>query len=153
MYFRFPLGLYLRLRRISHGVTLGVRAAIFDNQRYVFLLEHTYTAGWHFPGGGVDPGESAADAVERELGEEAGIALTGPADLFGIYVNARLSRRDHVAFYVCRHWRQDHRPKVPNMEIRACGFFPLDALPLGTTDATRQRLAEVLDGATRLATW
>ena len=31
------------------------------------------------PGGGIDPGESAADAVARELQEELGLAVTGIA--------------------------------------------------------------------------
>ena len=33
------------------------------------------------PGGGIDPGESAADAVARELQEELGLAVTGIAPL------------------------------------------------------------------------
>ena len=153
MVFRLPLGLYLALRRLTHGVTLGVRGAVFDDRKQVFLVRHTYTPGWHFPGGGVDRRETVHDALVRELGEEAGVALTGAAELFGVYVNNRLSRRDHVAFYICRQWRQDHLPKVPNMEIRDCGFFPIDALPDGTTEATRRRLAEVLEGAPPSAEW
>ena len=89
----------------------------------------------------------------RELGEEAGIALTGSAELFGLYINQRLSRRDHVALYVCRAWRQVAAPKVPNIEIRDCGFFPLEALPADTTKATRQRLAEILDGVPQSPEW
>ena len=153
MVFRLPLRLYLVLRRLTHGVTLGVRGAVFDERKQVFLVRHTYTPGWHFPGGGVDRRETVHDAIARELGEEAGIVLTGAAELFGVYVNARLSRRDHVALYICRQWRQDQMPKVPNMEIRDCGFFPIDALPDGTTEATRRRLAEVLEGAPPSAEW
>ncbi len=153
MAFRLPLGLYLAIRRLTHGVTLGVRGAVLDERKQVFLVRHTYTPGWHFPGGGVDRREAAHDALVRELDEEAGIALAGAAELFGVYVNARFSRRDHVAFYLCRQWRQEHMPKVPNMEIRDCGFFPIDALPDGTTDATRRRLAEVLGGAPPSAEW
>jgi 8-oxo-dGTP pyrophosphatase MutT (NUDIX family) len=130
-----------------------VRAALLDEQKQVFLVRHTYTPGWHFPGGGVDRRETVHDALARELHEEAGVALTGATELFGVYINARLSRRDHVTFYVCRNWRQEHLPKVPNMEIRDCGFFPLDALPEGTTEATHRRLAEALDGAPRSAEW
>lgn len=33
------------------------------------------------PGGGIEPGESAADAVARELQEELGLAVTGVAPL------------------------------------------------------------------------
>jgi len=151
--FRFPLSLYLFLRRLTHGVTLGVRAAVFDDRKQVFLVQHTYTPGWHFPGGGIDRRETVHDALARELREEAGVALTGAAELFGVYINARFSRRDHVTFYVCRQWRQEKMPKVPNMEIKDCGFFPVDALPDGSTEATRRRLAEILEGAPRSLEW
>ena len=130
-----------------------MRAAVFDNRENVLLVKHTYTPGWHFPGGGVERREAVHDALVRELGEEAGIALTGAAELFGLYVNARFARRDHVAFYICRDWRQARAPDVPNVEILDCRFFPLAALPEGTTEATRRRLAEVLKGTPRSAEW
>ena len=37
--------------------------------------------------------------------------------------------------------------RAPDHEIAEAGFYPLAALPEGTTPATRARLAEVLDGA------
>ena len=153
MTFRFPLGVYLALRRLTHGVTLGVRAAVIDDRKQVFLVQHTYTPGWHFPGGGIDRRETVHDALARELREEAGIALTGAVELFGVYINAHFSRRDHVAFYVCRQWQQEKMPKVPNLEIKDCGFFPVDALPGGSTEATRRRLAEILHGAPPSLEW
>ena len=41
----------------------------------------------------------------------------------------------------------------PNLEIAACGFFPLDDLPNGTTAGTRARLAELMFGAPATETW
>ncbi len=40
---------------------------------------------WGVPGGGIEPGESKADAAVRELAEETGISLT-PQFLFSHYV-------------------------------------------------------------------
>ena len=44
-----------------------------------------------------------------------------------------------------RDFRQSAEP-VPDREIINHGFFPLDALPEGTTRGTRARIAEVLHG-------
>jgi len=72
--------------------------------------------------------------------------------LHGIFFNNHVSRRDHVAVYVVRHFRQDRLPE-PNREIIECGFFDTAALPAGATPGTRLRIAEVLDGKPPIATW
>ncbi|MCR4282549.1 MAG: NUDIX domain-containing protein [Bauldia sp.] len=134
-------------------MTLGVRAAVFDGDGRVLLVRHSYTPGWHFPGGGVEPGEATGEALARELDEEAGIALTGEPHLHGLYFSRHISRRDHVAVFVCREWRQARNPGVPNLEIVACRFFSPEALPDDITAGTRRRLGEIVGGAPRSADW
>ena len=133
-------------------MTLGVRAVVLDADNRVFLVKHSYVAGWHLPGGGVEVGETFAKALERELFEEGRIELSGEAVLHGIFLNGHVSRRDHVAVFVVRNFTQD-RPPAPNHEIIACGFFATGALPADTTLGTRLRLAEVLDGVKTIPTW
>ena len=140
---RRTLHLYWRFAR---GLTLGVRAVVLDGQGRVFLVQHSYVAGWHLPGGGVEAGETIAEALRRELKEEGNIDCTGAPELHGVYFNRRASRRDHVALFVVRAFRQD-APPVPNHEIVAHGFFSPDALPPETSPATRARIVEVLEGA------
>ena len=147
------------LRRIFHayflvvrGMTLGVRAVVLDAENRVFLVRHSYVSGWYLPGGGVDHGETMDQAMRRELKEEGDIDLTGAASLHGIFLNSHVSRRDHVAVYVVRRFRQERLPE-PNREIVECGFFATTALPEGTTPGTRLRIAEVLDGRPLIATW
>ena len=147
------------LRRFFHtyfllhrGMTLGVRAVVLDAENRVFLVKHSYVAGWYLPGGGVDLGETMEAAMRRELKEEGDIDLTGEAELHGIFLNSHVSRRDHVAVYVVRHFRQDRLPE-PNREIIECGFFDIAALPEGTTPGTRLRIAEIVDGQPIIATW
>ena len=80
--------------------------------------------------------------------EEGNIELTGPPVLHGVFFHPHYSRRDHVLVYVVREFRQSS-PPVPNREIIAHGFFPLDALPADTTAGTRARIAEVMKGIAR----
>jgi ADP-ribose pyrophosphatase YjhB (NUDIX family) len=143
---------FLAYSRLTRGMTLGVRAMLLKD-RQVVLVRHTYVSGWFLPGGGVEVGESVSDALEREIGEEAGAALTGPAELFGLYRNAHADPRDHVALFVCRAWEQRHSIKLPNREIVASKLFPLGDLPAETSAGTRARLREVLEGAAVTPDW
>ena len=138
--------------RFARGMTLGVRGVVLDADNRIFLVKHSYVSGWHLPGGGVEVGESFRDALARELMEEGRIELTGEPCLHGVFFNSYASRRDHVAVYVVRHFRQD-RPPEPNREIVACGFFGADELPPDTTEGTHLRIAEVLDNRGIIATW
>ena len=138
--------------RFSRGATLGARALVIDGSGRIFLVKHSYVDGWHMPGGGVETGETLLTALARELAEEGNIQLAGPPVLHGIFFNARVSRRDHVALFIVREFRQDG-PPVPNQEIIAHGFFAIDALPPDTTRATRARIAEVFEGVAVSELW
>ena len=138
--------------RMARGMTLGVRGVVLDGDNKVFLVRHSYVSGWHLPGGGVEVGETFLEALRRELVEEGRIELTGEPVLHGLFFNGHVSRRDHVAVYVVRQFRQDRLPK-PNHEIVETGFYDAAALPAETTKGTRLRIAEVLDGAKPIATW
>ena len=81
-------------------------------------------------------------AATKELQEECSIEARGSLRLFHAYRNPRTSRFDHVALFICDGWTQEN-PKQPDYEIAEIGFFPLDALPEGTTIPTRNRLAEL----------
>jgi ADP-ribose pyrophosphatase YjhB (NUDIX family) len=149
-----------RLRsRIAHlgflmtrPMTLGVRGVVIDGDERVLLVRHGYVSGWYFPGGGVEVGETCADALARELEEEARVALRGPPVLHGLFFNAKPSRRDHVAVYVIRDFAVLGE-RAPDWEIEEARFFPLDALPAETTAGTRARLAEIFDSIPAHPLW
>jgi 8-oxo-dGTP pyrophosphatase MutT (NUDIX family) len=138
--------------RFARPMTLGVRAVVVDDEGRVFLVKHSYVAGWHLPGGGVEVGETLQVSLARELLEEGGITPLGPVALHGVFFNARVSRRDHVAVYVLRDFRQQGVPHNPR-EIIGHGFFARDALPADTTRGTRARIAEVFDGVPITEQW
>ena len=132
---------YSRLRR---GMTLGVRGLVTDVQGRVLLIRHTYTSGWYMPGGGVERGETAEEALHRELQEEAGVRITGRAQLMSFHSNHVRFPGDQVLVYRITQWEACAATQVG--EIEEVGWFSPDALPDDTTPSTRKRLKEALDG-------
>ena len=122
------IGERLRLRVLHWGflvtrpMSLGVRGIVISADDEVLLVRHGYVSGWHFPGGGVEVGETCVESVTRELEEEACIALEGPPVLHGLFFNTQTSKRDHVAAYVVRNFRVLGE-RTPDWEIREARFF------------------------------
>ena len=121
---------------------MGGQAVVIDENERVLLVRHGYRPGWHFPGGGVEWLESVSEAMERELYEETGIELTGPAEFHGIFTNFKKFKGDHIGVFIIRHWKWDKKPK-PNAEIQEIKFFNPADLPEGTVSGVRNRLKEI----------
>lgn len=133
-------------------MTLGVRAVVVGSDDSVLLVRHAYVPGWHFPGGGVEVGETFVHALGRELEEEACVRAKGTPVLHGLFFNVHASRRDHVAVYVIREF-EVLGLRAPDREIEEARFFPQSALPDGTSAGTRARLAEIFAGAAVSEHW
>ncbi|MEO1747990.1 MAG: NUDIX domain-containing protein, partial [Pseudomonadota bacterium] len=133
-------------------MTLGVRALAINELRQVMLVKHTYVKGWHLPGGGVEPGESAVESLARELAEEANIQLKNEPSLIGFFFNKQASGRDHVALYLCKDVQQTAQ-KEKDREIIAARFFDMDALPDDISPATKRRIDEWRSGSVSAGYW
>lgn len=65
-------------------IRLGCSAAIFDSQGRILLTKRRDNGQWCLPSGGMESGESAAEACEREVFEETGLNVRVKR-LVGVY--------------------------------------------------------------------
>ena len=138
--------------RQTRGMTLGTRTIVLrGDPPDVLLVRHGYSPGWLLPGGGVERGEALAQAAVREVREESGIVAEEEPHFHGIFLNDAQFPGDHVACFVLRRFHE--QGFTPNSEIAEARFFPVADLPEATSQGTRRRLAEVLEGAPRTPTW
>lgn len=133
-------------------MTLGVRGLIIDKDERILLVKHTYVTGFYLPGGGVEPGETIVQALERELREECAISLKSPPLLHNIYLNKRSSLRDHVALFLIRDF-SDEGPRLPDKEIAEVKYFSVNELPNEATPATRARINEIINNTPTSSYW
>jgi len=84
-----PISDYVRELRECVGTRLlllpGVTGIVRDEQGRVLLMRRADNGFWGFPAGAIDPGETPAQAVEREVREETGLHVraTRVAGVFG----------------------------------------------------------------------
>jgi ADP-ribose pyrophosphatase YjhB (NUDIX family) len=137
--------------RFSRSMTVGARTICCDADGRVLLVRHSYSKGWHLPGGGVETGETVSQAATRELAEEGGVESLEAPRLIGLYFNPAPFWNDHVAIYRVENWRACAPRTGP--EIAERGFFARNALPKDISPGTRRRLAEVFEGAPVSERW
>lgn len=137
---RLTHALFLAVKSGLAPVALGVNALVRDPAGRILLVRHGYQPGWRLPGGGVDPGETPAFAIRRELEEEIGLA-GGSVTLMGHYARKVLWMGHMVVLYRIDGATIDFRP---SFEIREILWADPAAPPPDTTPATLRRLAELL---------
>jgi len=130
--------------RLMRSKTLGVRGLVTDPEGKVLLIEHTYIPGWWLPGGGVDAGETAQDAVARELREEAGVDPVGQPRLLSVHSNEAFFPGDHVLLFRIDAWAPCKM--TSHGEIKRVGFFGPADLPDDIDDGSLHRIQEALLG-------
>lgn len=139
--------------RIARPRTFGVRALLVDPAGRIALVRHHYVAGWYLPGGGVDKRESAEEAIRREIVEEVGIAEVAITGVLGVYHNRAEAKDDHVIVFSADVADPALLTAADPREIAEAGWFAIDALPAGTSPATRRRIDDYRAGRQGHGSW
>jgi 8-oxo-dGTP diphosphatase len=87
---------------------------------------------WEFPGGKIGPGETALQALQRELAEEIGV--TGAqADAFMKLRHEYPDRIVSIEFFLVEQWQQEPRG-LEGQQLKWSAIADLDSLPLLPAD-------------------
>ena len=127
-----------RWRRLRKTHLQGVSIVARNPEGHLLLVRLSYAeAGWSFPGGSANRGESMRDAAARELKEETGCTAQSLRAL-GTFEET-VSGSPHTAhIYSCS---TENRPRPDGRETIEAAFFPPDRLPTPLTSRTQARLA------------
>jgi 8-oxo-dGTP pyrophosphatase MutT (NUDIX family) len=73
-------------RRVGHELLLlpSVTALVFDERRRMLLVHDVSTDRWVTPGGGIEPGDTPAETLVREVSEEVGL-IVEPRRIAGVF--------------------------------------------------------------------
>ena len=122
----------------NHKVSV---AALVTNEKNEILMVNSPWRGWEYPGGLIEPGETFAEALKREVREEAGVEveITG---FVGICKNVGM---DIVNIdFKCRYVGGELTTSEESTEV---GWFtPEEAFKIITFPLTKKRLANMLSG-------
>jgi len=125
-------------KKVGHDLLMiPAVTGITQNDAGAVLLQLRSDDGrWVFPGGAVDPGESPALAIVREVFEETGLIVL-PTRIVGVYGGGENTRMypngDKVALvnitFACN--ATGGELQVDGDETAELGYFTPDALPQG----------------------
>ncbi len=123
---RFPDGRTIERHHLLDFPRPSVVVLVEDAQGSVLLVRQwRYTTGhceWELPAGGMEEGETPAQAAEREVLEETGYRTTGHELLCSYHPMDGISNR---LFHVCR-CRSTERAGDPDGEVNVIRWFSRD---------------------------
>jgi mutator protein MutT len=132
------------VRATNNRFTVTAAGIILNAEGKVLLLKHLFRAGsgWGIPGGFLEAGEDAADALHRELREEIGLELQD-ARLFAVRT---FKQQNQIEVVFVANALGASKPK--SIEVERAVWFSADELPKGLPSDQKKLIESVLrDGA------
>jgi 8-oxo-dGTP diphosphatase len=86
---------------VAAGILRDATGRVLISER---LCDGPFDGLWEFPGGKIAPGETAADALKRELAEELGIAMTAARPFMELH-HEYPDRTVDLEFFLVSDWR------------------------------------------------
>ncbi len=126
------------VRKTQSSFTVSAAAVVLNEKGEVLLLNHVLRpySNWGFPGGFIDHGEQAEEAIRREVREETGIELTE--------LKLHSIRNSGAHIEVLFSAIADGEPSVRSAEIIELRWFVADDLPAEIPCVQRQQIAEIV---------
>lgn len=129
--------------------SLSAQVAIIERGRILLTKREDFKV-WCLPGGGIEEGESPAQAAVREAREETGLVVE-MTRLVGIYSRENVSGHDHAVVFAARPVGGALAPD-PH-EVDDARFCDPDDLPAPILRWHRQRIADALAGIGGSVAW
>lgn len=130
--------------------TLGVSVAVFHDDRLLLTKREDYDV-WCLPGGGVDDGETTAQAAIREVREETGL-IVRLTRLVGIYAKPNWNRGGlHLVVYTALPIGGSLQSLAH--EVTDLGYFPVNDLPSPVMWWHRQQIKDAVSGVGGSVAW
>jgi len=132
------------VRATNAKFTVTAAGIIRNHRGEVLLLKHRFRpgSGWGIPGGFLEPGEQAHDALRRELREEVGLEIDGVK----LYRTRTFKRQTQIEVVFLAEADGAIDPK--SVEIERAEWFLPDRLPEGVPQEQRRLIVAALcDGA------
>ena len=120
---------------------------LFDSSERVLIAERlgggAFHGLWEFPGGKIGPGESAADALSRELAEELGIEVTAYSSFMNLHHQYE-DRSVAIEFFIVDAWNSEPTG-CEGQALRWVSKHRLDAVELLPADAPVVKALQQMD--------